>query len=82
MEQKEYTSSAFEFTLPSHKEPVKKTAPTYVRSIMMPFCSFTVITYRDNLVKIWWNIVIMLFLLSHRPSTDDVQLNKGRIHHS
>ena len=60
--------------LPSHKEPVKKTAPTYyVRSIMVPFlwfyCYRNNIEYRDNLVKISWNIVIMLFLLSHRPST-------------
>ena len=61
--------------LPS-KEAVKKTVPTYVHStvvyngaILWFYCYRNKIEYRYNLVKILWNIVIMLFLLSHRPST-------------
>ena len=38
---------------PSHKEAVKKTAPTYVRSIMVAFCGFTVIAIISNIVIIW-----------------------------
>ena len=59
--------------LPSHKEAVKKTAPTYVCSIMAPFwfyCYCSNIEYHDNLVKISRNIVLMLFLLSHRSSLE------------
>ena len=53
--------------LPSHKEPVKKTAPTYVRSIMMPFCRLTVnrnnIEYRDfgeNIVEYRNNVISVI----------------------
>ena len=38
--------------LPRHKEAVKKTAPTYVRSIMVPFCVFFVIAILSNIVII------------------------------
>ena len=37
----------------SHKEAVKNTAPTYVHSIMVPFCGFAVIAILSNITIIW-----------------------------
>ena len=38
------------------------------------YCYRNIFEYRDNLVKISWNIVIMLFLLSHRPTLISVSM--------
>ena len=64
--------------LPSHKEAVKKTVPTYAHTyyngaILWFYCYRNIIEYRDNSVNISWNIVIMVFLLSHRPNTGTPQ---------
>ena len=43
---------------------------------MVPFCGFTIIVILSNIVKISWNIVMMLFLLSHRPNGNyDTNMN-------